>query len=318
LFDIKERKWSKKMLETVGIDPELLPPVIGSGARAGRLSRRAATELGLASGIPVVSGSGDVACGLLGAGVIEAKKLLITISTGGQATIPAASSEVDEMGRVHTFCSALASNKSGPGYFRLGATLSAGMSLRWLRDQILRLSKESNYDRMSAWAESVPAGSKGLLFLPYLAGERSPHMDPKARGMIVGLTLEHGREELIRAVMEGVIFACFDAYTVLRELGAEPEEIIMAGGGARSTLWQQITADVFNLPLRSLKVQEQAAYGAAMLAGSGSGLVSAYQAAKEWPRYNQVVEPDIRRNRLYQELVEIFREAYRNHRLLYS
>jgi xylulokinase len=318
LYDISERRWSRELTDIAGIDPSLLPPVAQSEAITGRLKAGVASEFGLKSGIPVVAGAGDVACGLLGAGVTDERRLLVAISTGGQIAIPSFSPRVDELGRVHTFCSALASDKTGPGYFLLGATLSAGMSLRWLRDQVLSLSKQKGYDRMSTWAESVPAGSRGLLFLPYLAGERSPHMDPNARSMFIGLTLEHGRKEMTRAVMEGVIFACLDAYSVLSELGGKPESIIMAGGGARSRLWQQITADVFNLPVKSLLAQEQSAFGAAMLAGSGVGLLNATHASREWPKYNRIIEPDVRRNRLYLELVEIYREAYRSFRHVYS
>lgn len=310
LFNINRRNWSKRILDLVGIEQRQLPEVRVSDEIAGRILGKAAAALGVAKNTPVVTGAGDVACGLLGAGVTSDKKLLLTISTGGQITLPLDSPKVDVLGRIHTFCSALNPAGGKTGYFQLGAILSAGRSLRWLRDQILSDKQKIPFARLSDWAEKAPAGSNGLIFVPYIAGERSPHMNADARGMLLGLTIEHRRNHIIRAVMEGVAMACYDAFLVLKELGARPEQIIMAGGGARSRLWRQIVADVFNLPVQSPRVWEQAAFGAAILAGSGIGYHSTSQAATQWPSYDYRVEPDTQRHEQYLRLFDIYRSAY--------
>lgn len=314
LLDVHRREWSVQVLAALNIERRQLPPVQPAEAVVGRLGRQAAETLGLPRGIPVVNGAADTACGSLGAGVVDTRELLITISTGGQLIIPAASVQVDRAGRIHTFCGALMPGPNRPGWYQLAAMLSAGLSLRWLRDQVFGLSRSDSYDQMMGWAEAAPAGANGLLFLPYLVGERTPHMDPQARGLFLGLTAGHGRAELVRAVIEGVALACFDAFSVLAELGAKPERVIMAGGGAGSQLWRQIVADVFGLPVRRLEVKEQAAMGAILLAGAGLTLFDPAETARQWASYGPPLVPDQQRHALYRELLGLFRSAYRKHR----
>jgi xylulokinase len=194
----------------------------------------------------------------------------------------------------------------------MAAILSAGLALHWLRDNVLGLAGPDAYGQMTAWAQTSPPGARGLLFLPYLAGERTPHMDPHARGLWLGLTAAHGRAELVRSVLEGVSLACYDAYTVLEQLGAGPERIVTAGGGAQSPLWRQIIADLFGLPVAQLLVADQSAYGAALLAGGGIGLVD--PAAHAWAAYGPPVDPNQRRHARYRELLPLFRDAYAKHR----
>jgi xylulokinase len=179
---------------------------------------------------------------------------------------------------------------------------------------VFALQDAGAYQEMTAMAELVPPGANGLLFLPYFLGERTPHMDPQARGLFLGLTASHGRAELVRSVMEGVALACYDAYSILAEVGAQPEHIIMAGGGAKSTLWRQIVADVFNLPVRPLVTEEQAALGAALLAGVGLDLFRPLPTAKAWARYGPAVLPQMLSHERYQRLLAIFRAAYQKHR----
>lgn len=314
LFDVRQRAWSNELQKLLNIQENQLPPVVPSDHIAGQLTRRAAKALGLASGIPVVTGAADTACGILGAGVVDDRVLLLTISTGGQLILPAAEVNVDKKGRIHTFCSAYAPDSGQPGWYQMAATLSAGLSLRWLRDQVFNIEGKDAYGLMTSWAEKVPAGAKGLIFLPYLVGERTPHMDPLARGLFLGLTTSHGRAELVRAVMEGVTLACYDAYSILAECGARPGRIVMAGGGARSSLWQRIVADVFDLPVQSLETTEQAAAGAVLLAGSGSGLFDLRTQADQWTKYGPLIEPDHLNQAHYRELFDIFRAAYPKHR----
>ncbi|MFN2190077.1 MAG: xylulokinase [Candidatus Promineifilaceae bacterium] len=310
LFDIKRRQWSPELLEITGLIPAQLPSIAASDTISSRLSKSAAAQLGLTADIPIATGSGDVACGLLGSGLTDDQSLLLTISTGGQLALPVSEPNVDGAGRIHTFCSALESSTGSMGYFQLGAILAAGLSLRWLRDQILGDSDRLSYDDLMEMAAQVPQGADGLLFLPYIAGARTPHMDSEAKGAFLGLTVQHGRREMVRAVLEGVAMACFDAFQVLAELGAAPSEIVMAGGGARSLLWRQIIADIFGLPVRTPLVLEQSAYGAAMLAGGGIGYHTLKQAASQWPEYEQPTLPDYIKYEQYLAQYELFKTAY--------
>lgn len=314
LLDVRQRNWSTELLMSLGIDEGLLPPVCPSTAVSGVLTPGAGRALGLPGGIPVITGAADTACSALGAGVVDERSLLLTISTGGQLVLPVMEVLLDGVGRIHTFCNALPPRPGQAGWYQMGAILSAGLALRWLRDQVFGLHGQAGYSRMLASAESAPPGANGLLFLPYLMGERTPHMDPGARGAFLGLTASHGQAELVRAVMEGVALACFDAFQVLVEMGARTERIVMAGGGARSQLWQQIVADVFWLPVHRLKVREQSAVGAALLAGAGMGLLDAGRAARRWAGYHSPVEPEERRHVLYTELLDIFRAVHRAQR----
>ena len=295
LLDVHRRVWSPQILMALGIDEARLPQVQPSTGVAGQVTRQAAEALGLRAGTLVVTGAADTASSALGAGIVDAQTLLLTISTGGQIILPAPQALTDRAGRIHTFCGALMPEPTRAGWYHMAAILSAGMCLRWLRDHVFDLPGSSgrvDYGQMVAWAESAPPGAGGLLFLPYLAGERTPHMDPYARGILLGLGASHSRAELVRAVLEGVTLACYDAYQVLVELGAHPDRVIMAGGGARSELWQQIVADVFSLPVQRLEQGDQSAWGAILLAGGGIGLFDPQFAAQEWARYGPPSEPD--------------------------
>ena len=314
LFDVRRRDWSDEILAALEIDRALLPPVQLSTAVAGELTKAAAEKLGLTAGIPVVTGAADTACSALGAGIVDNQSLLLTISTGGQVILPRRDIHIDPAGRIHTFCGALSTGGEGTDWYQLAASLSAGMNLRWLRDQVFGVSGEGIYDRMTKWAESVPPGTNGLLFLPYLEGERTPHMDPQARGVFLGLTTSHGQASLVRAVLEGVALAFYDAYQVLTELNANPQRIIMAGGGSRSALWRQIIADVFGLPVQRLETGAQSALGALLLAGAGIDLFEPDVAAQAWATYSDPLEPDHGRYDFYQELLPIFRSIYQKHR----
>jgi len=314
LLDVRRRDWSPQILERLGIERARLPPVQPSTRIAGGLSRRAGEALGLPEGTPVCVGAADTACSALGAGVTSAATLLLTISTGGQVVLPATKVRVDRAGRMHTFCGALAPTDKQAGWYQMAAILSAGLALRWLRDQVFDLQAEDAYAQMTAWAQTVPAGSDGLIFLPYLVGERSPHMDPYARGVFIGLTASHGRAELVRAVLEGVVLACYDAYRVLEESGADPQRIIVAGGGARSQLWQQIIADVFGLPVQRLNVADQSALGAALLAGGCIGLFDPGEVAWTWGTRSPQVDPDGGRHELYSRMRAVFCSTYEKHR----
>jgi xylulokinase len=310
MLDVRWRDWSPEMLEVVGVESERLPPVVESASAGGALRPASAEALGLPAGTPVVVGSGDAACGLLGSGTVDPGTLLLSLSTGAQVMIVARGVHPDPYGRTHTFCSALEPGPEQPGWYTMGATLVAGMALRWLREEMLQISGADAYDRMTGWARDAEVGAGGLLFLPYLVGERTPYMDPRARGAFLGLAAHHRRGDVVRAVMEGVTFSCLDASDVLVEQGATPDQIVMTGGGARSPFWRQLVADVFGLPVRSLATTDQAALGAAVLAAAGTRQRDAVATAASWSRFGSAVEPSPARHRRYQELHAIYRDAY--------
>lgn len=312
LLDEQTRSWSADLLDALAIRREQLPPIYPSTSPSGTLCPSAAQSLGVPAGLPVAGGAADTACSALAAGVVNAHQLLLTLGTGGQLVQPCAQLLVDPRGRIHTFCSALEPHGAGCGWYQMGAMLAAGLALRWARD--LLFPQPVDYTHMLAEAAAEPLGAGGLLFLPYLVGERTPYLDPTARGVFFGLTLSHSRASLIRAVVEGVTLAACTACQVLRELGTPAQQIVLAGGGARSLFWQQTVADVFGLPVQPLLTNEQSASGAALLAGAACGLLPpdtlAHHAAKQ-ARTGPQVEPDRERHARYQERLVAFQELYR-------
>jgi xylulokinase len=314
LLDVRARNWSTTILEALQIELNKLPPIRSSTTLVGKLLPQVAAELSLRTGTRVVAGSADQAASLLGVGATDSQTLLVNLSTGGQLVLPIRQVEVDRRGRMHTFCSALEPGEGRAAWYKLGATLAAGQSLRWLRERVFGLEGDDAYARMTGWAEAAPIGAGGLVFLPYLTGERTPLMDSQARGVFLGLTLQHGRAELVRAVMEGVTFSLYEAYRVIVESGERPQRIILAGGGARSPLWRQMVADVFALPVQNLRLTEGSALGATILAGAGAGLYDAIETSAKWASYDPLIEPNLPAHMGYMEILEVFRSAYRQNR----
>jgi xylulokinase len=284
LFDIRERQWSAQIVDHFGLPGRLLPEVHPSTEQVGFLTDAAARRLGLRSGIPVVAGCADQVAQALGNGLTEPGTASITIGTGGQWFMPIDQPAVDQALRVHTFCHAFRDR-----WYVLGAMLAAGLSLRWLRD-LLGLSGDRNaYARLSALAADVSPGADGLLFLPYLLGERAPHADPHARGAFVGLTTRHQAEHMARAVMEGVAFGMRDIFDVLRTLG-KTETLVASGGGLTSPVWRQILADVLGQPLQLTQPGERAGIGAALAAGIGVGLYADRHDIARVVGHNRLIE----------------------------
>jgi xylulokinase len=268
----------------------------------GQVSKQAAAETGLAAGTPVVAGGADQPVAALGNGVIKDGFVLSTIGTGGQLFSPVKRPRFDPMLRTHTFCHVLPDE-----WYVMGASLCAGLSLKWFRDNIGPVP----YDQLSAEAQEVSLGSEGLLFLPYLVGERTPHMDPTARGVFFGLTLRHGRGHLVRAILEGVVLAMRDSLEIFKELGIRIDRIIASGGGAKNHLWRQIQADVFGTDVMTTNIREQAGVGAAMLAGIGTGLFnSPGEACDRIISYSRTTHPTPEYCERYNELYEIFKGLY--------
>ena len=311
LADIRLRNWSPELLAALQIDPAIMPPVLESGEVVGELTSEAAAALGLPAGVPVVAGGADQATGALGGGIVEPDTMLASLGTGGQLVIPLTEIVIDHRLRVHTFCHALPRR-----WYLLGAVLSVGLAFRWLRDVVLEFDPADGYERMTALAETIPPGAEGLLWVPHLVGERTPYMDPDARGVLLGLTIRHGRAHLVRAMMEGITLNLRNAFEVFHELGVNPRRIVIAGGGARSPLWRQIMADVFQREVIPLQVEAQSALGAAILAGAAVGLLpDAITASRQWARYGTPVMPNPTHAEIYATLLDLFRTVHPMHQM---
>ena len=265
LLNVAERKWSEEMLAATEIDVSLLPTVFESPEITGTISSSTAELTGLRAGTPVVGGAGDQAGGAVGIGIVQPGAVSATIGTSGVVFAATNSPALDPKGRVHTFCHAV------PGRWHvMGVTQGAGLSMRWFRDQFgAGMGEGDPYDRMTEEAAQVESGSNGLLWAPYLMGERTPHLDPHARAALVGLTASHTRAHVIRAIMEGVAFSLRDSFEIFNEMKVPVETIRLGGGGARSALWRQIQADIYGRAVATVEAEEGAAYGVAMLAGVG-------------------------------------------------
>jgi xylulokinase len=271
IFDVQTRQWSQDIVDKLGLPGHLLPLVQDSAAVAGTLTSAAAAVLNLTPGIPVVAGCADQVAQAVGNGLTEPGRGSVTIGTGGQLFAPLGTPAADGQLRLHTFCHAPADR-----WYLLGATLSAGLSLRWFRNLLGEAEKLDAYQHLAEEAAQVTPGADGLLFLPYLIGERAPIMDSAARGAFIGLTLRHGRGHIARAIMEGVCFALRQVLDVMDTLHAAPHGLLASGNGLVSPVWRQIAADVFNRPLSLAAGGERAGIGAAMVAGIGAEVYSGY------------------------------------------
>ncbi|NLF51265.1 MAG: xylulokinase [Leptolinea sp.] len=264
LYDLKKRDWSKELLNALEIPESWLPKTYEGSEVTGVISATAAELTGLKAGTPVVGGGGDQAAQAVGVGAVTPGIVALTLGTSGVVFASTPSPLIEPEGRLHAFC------HSVPGTWHfMGVMLSAAGSLRWYRDT---LAPGLGYDELLAPAADVPAGSEGLLFLPYLTGERTPHPDPLARGAFVGLTVRHTKAHMTRSVIEGVSFGLRDSMELLKNAGlGEIKQVRVSGGGARSALWRQMLSDVMNTELVTVNTTEGAAFGAALLAGVGIG-----------------------------------------------
>ena len=305
LFDVHRRRWSDEVLSTLDIPPDILPTVVDSTEVSGAVTPSVALDLGLPPSTPVIGGGADNAAGAVGSGVVVPGRVQSSIGTSGALVTPVGRPRIDRQMRLHTFCHSVPDL-----WYLMGVVLSAGNSLRWLRD-ILTEGGQVSYDLLTNEAAAVPPGSDGLLFLPYLTGERTPHNDSNARGVFFGLHLGHTRAHLVRAVMEGVTFALRDSLEIMRPMVETIPEVRAIGGGARSPLWRQMQADVFGTPVLSLGDATGPAYGAAIMAAVGIGMFdSIREAADRWVSVADTTEPDARSVLLYDELYERYRDLY--------
>jgi xylulokinase len=316
LLDVRHGRWSQEVLQALDIDPALLPPVVPADAVSGSITPEVAEMTGLAAGTPVAGGGADNACGAVGNGIVSPGLALVSVGTSGIVLAYSDTPRVDTSGpvpRVHTF------NHAVPNaWYLMGVTQGAGLSLRWVRDNIglperalERWTGIDAYDYLAKEAESVPPGCDGLIFLPYLQGERTPHLDAYARGGWIGLTASHDRRYLVRSVMEGVAFSLKDCLAIIREQGLQLDQMRATGGGAKSPLWRQIIADVLGVELVLTNATEGPAFGAALLAGVASGAYASVQeACKQTVRVVDRTEPNA-------EPATAYAHAYERYRMLY-
>lgn len=326
LLDVAHRRWSEEVLDATEIDRRLLPSLSESPEVCGKVSQRGGAETGLKPGTLVVAGAGDQEAGAIGMGIVRPGMVSTTIGTSGVVFATTESAVLDPQGRLHTFCHAM------PGRWHLmGVTQAAGLSLRWFRDcfglkderhdpgpgmdreadRVPGRRARDPYGQLCEEAATAPPGSDGLLWAPYLMGERTPHNDPNARGALVGLSASHTRAHIIRAILEGVAFSLKDSLAIFHELNIPVERIRVGGGGARSSLWRQIQADVFGHAVEVVAAEEGAAFGAAVLAGAGArNWHTVDEACSELVRVTLEIPPN-------PEHSAVLEDAYQSYRRLY-
>jgi xylulokinase len=312
-LNVEKRTWSKEMLAALEIPEAWLPTCTESDQVSGRISESAAKVTGLKTGTPVVGGGGDQAAQAVGSGIVTEGVISVTSGTSGVVFAHSDRYAAEPQGRLHAFCHAV------PGKWHyMGVMLSAGGSFRWLRDAIGAVEKLAAqsagmdpYDLLTLEAALAPVGCEGLLFLPYLTGERTPYSDPHARGAFVGLTLRHGKAHLVRSVLEGVSFGLRDSLELIKGLGVPITQVRASGGGARSAVWRQIQADVFGTELVLVNVTEGAAYGAALLAGVGAGVYrSVEEAVTATVKVTDRTAPSAANAQAYEKLYPAYRALY--------
>ncbi len=303
LLDLRKRDWSDDLLDQLRIPRDWLPAVYESTEVAGSVSAPAARTTGLPAGLPVAAGAGDNAAAAIGNGIIQGGLASSSIGTSGVVFAHTDDATIDPRGRLHAFCHAV------PGaYHLMGVMLAAGGSLQWWRKVV---GHDFSYDAMTAAAAQVPPGSEGLVFLPYISGERTPHLDPFARGAFVGLSNRHSAAHLTRAVMEGVVYGLKNSLDLIASLGVPITKIRATGGGARNQLWLQLQADVFGLPVYRNRVDEGPAFGAALLAGVANGVFRSVTEACEHVDFDSgMTEPDLARHQVYEQYRSAFADLY--------
>ena len=313
LFDVGNRRWSATMAGLLEVPMGWLPEVAESHIVTGKISASAATLTGLKEGTPVVGGGGDQAAQAVGSGIVRPGIVSVTSGTSGVVFAHSDDYSPEPEGRLHVFCHAV-----DGAWHAMGVMLAAGGAFRWLRDAVCGDDKAAAaaqgrdvYDLLTEQAATAPPGSEGLIFLPYLSGERCPYPDPNARGAFVGLTLRHGKEHLVRSVLEGVSYGLRDSLELIKGLGVPIEQVRASGGGAKSPLWRQIQADVFGTELVLINVTEGAAMGAALLAGVGAGVYcDAREAVDACVHVTSSTQPNAEAASVYERDYPLYRNLY--------
>ncbi len=311
-LDVVNRKWSAELMSKLGLDASLLPTVVESDEVTGTLTSEAAKLLGLTTACKVVGGAGDCAAGAVGNGVVKSGVLSTSIGTSGVMFVHSDQPQYDADGRLHTFCHAVHGK-----WHMMGVNLTSGGALQWWVDSVLRgltgVADGRRYELATKEAAAVPAGSDGLLFLPYLNGERTPHADPNARGSFVGMNLLHTRGHMTRSVMEGITFALRDSLEIITSMGVPVKQVRASGGGSKNPIWRQMQADVFGQKVTTLKVEQGPAFGVALLAMVGDGAYkSIEQACAATIKVADETKPDRSATKKYDQLFPVYRDLYAN------
>lgn len=313
LLNVTKRAWSDAMMAACNVTADMLPKVYESPEVSGRISAQVASLTGLKEGTPVVGGGGDQAAGAVGNGIVEEGIASCSVGTSGVLFAHMRKPYTDELLRTHTFCAAV------PGEWHvMGVQLSSGGSLRWYRDTfgnsesgVARTMGIDPYEILTKEAATAPAGCEGLIFLPYLTGERCPYPDPYARGVFFGLTLRHNKADMVRSVLEGVAYGLKDSLEIFQAMGVTPSQVRLSGGGARSDVWRQIQADIFNRECVTINIDEGPAFGVALLAGVGTGIYPSVQSAcAQTISVVSRTEPDAKDAATYKRYYPIFRKLY--------
>lgn len=304
LFDLRRRTWSLELLDILNISADWLPPTFEGHETTGEVTSEVVTLTGLRAGTPVVAGGGDQSAGAVGVGVVRPGSMAVTLGTSGVVFAATESALIEPAGRLHAFCHAVSDR-----WHLMGVMLSAAGSLQWYHD---KFAHDKSFAELVDEASEIPAGSEGLIFLPYLSGERTPHPDPYARGAWIGLTTRHSRAHLTRAVLEGVAFGLKDIFNLMKDVGlGSVDQIRLSGGGAKSLLWRQIIADIFEAEMVTVNTTEGAAYGAALLAGVGAGVwPDADTACAQTIYVSDRVSPNAATSKTYRAAYRVYESLY--------
>jgi xylulokinase len=303
LLNVPDKTWSREIGERVGVDMRLCPPLVDSVDEVGTVTPEIAKETGLSPATRVFAGGADNACGAIGAGILKEGKTLVSIGTSGVVLTYETDGTKYFGGKVHYF------NHGAPGaFYTMGVTLAAGYSLSWLKEVF---ANDEDFDDLLNGIDRIPPGANGLLFTPYIAGERTPHADALIRGSWIGLDSSHQKEHLVRSVLEGITFSLNESVEMFRAHGKKVDQVISIGGGAKNETWLQMQADIFGAKVVKLKSEQGPGMGAAMLAAAGCGwFASLSECAEQFVKAEQVYEPVPENVKKYRQLFRIYREIY--------
>ncbi|WP_100405778.1 xylulokinase [Bacillus solitudinis] len=305
LLNISEKTWSAEMCEKLGLDVTICPPLVESHANIGTISANFAEESGLSTETKVFAGGADNACGAIGSGILSVGKTLCSIGTSGVVLSYEPSSDLDFEGKVHYF-----NHGEEDAYYTMGVTLAAGYSLSWFKDVF---AADEDFENLVKDVGSVPIGSNGLLFTPYLVGERTPHADSVIRASFIGMDASHERKDFVRAIFEGITFSLCESIEIFREGGKRIDTIVSIGGGAKNETWLQMQADIFNAEVQKMASEQGPGVGAAMLAAYGCGWYeSLEQCANVWLDVVKTYQPNPEAVERYAELFSIYKEVYQD------
>jgi len=313
LMDIAKRSWSDKILEGLSIEKDMLPPIYESSKITSHISEEIAKITGLTAGTPIVGGAGDQAGGAVGSGIVEEGIISDCLGTSGVVFAHSDKPSYDKKGRLHCFCHA-----AEGAWHLMGVTLAAAGSYKWYHDTFGTSSEAlkaypdlSGYELLDKQAEEAVPGSEGLIFLPYLSGERTPYADPYARGVFFGLSYIHNQSHFVRSVLEGISYSQYDCLNLMKDLGITSNKVVLFGGGARSKLWRQIISDIFDTRIVTLNVEEGPSYGAAILAGVGAGIYkNVKEATKKIIREDIEIDPIAEDTSKYAKYYKVYQSLY--------